>query len=253
MAFRWRSGACRRQTSSLTAVACAVCFVAAFATSCQKEDSATAPPDRTEGESSSQLRVDEPPSTSGSPGEDGPRYRRIQPGMKVDIRASKNYGPSRWTGPIDLDLARLTLINGRSWVVARLVFSRLGLQRLTERDGDDISVYLDDEGSRGYEREINIPWGSPGRLYSGALSESDNVGVCRFDPVLEPAIRTLVLRVPRDCFPYLTRMRASARFISLRRSQSVTWSAVDSTAWTDVADVGDVVTVTDPAAPRKPK
>jgi hypothetical protein len=188
------------------------------------------------------------PASSGTPTVDRAPYMRAEPGAKLDIPIRKNYGGARWTGPWDLDLARLTLINGHDWLVVKLAFTRLTLHRYEssmDAAGDRFWVYLDDNRDRQYERELFFAWGWRGELYT--YLEDEVPHGCRFDPQLNRATRTITLRIPRNCFPHLEQMRSRAHFVSIRRQGAVDWEAIDRTGWTDVASPGETVTSTDPA------
>lgn len=191
------------------------------------------------------------PSAARTPGllaDEDAAFVRAQPGTSVDVVIRRNYGRARWTGPWDLDLGSLTLNNNSDWLVITLQFSRLNLVRSGVRGGqsigDSLSVFLDGNGDREYEREIYLNWGNPG----GLLTEVDDQALrCRFDHDLDGYRRTVTFRIPHTCFPHLTRMRARAVVNSARLARSATWFGQDLSQWTAFADVGQTVTVSDPA------
>lgn len=172
---------------------------------------------------------------------------RADPGTRLDVVIRRNYGSARWTGPWDVDLTSLTLKNGHEWVLVQLGFSNFDLLHSGIREersiGDSFSVFLDGDGDRHYEREILVNWGYRG----GLLTEvDDQVLRCRFDPDSDAGRRTVTLRIPRRCFPHLTRMRARASISSIRHAGSTSWFGQDTSRWSRFAELGQTVVVSDP-------
>ena len=238
---RPRQHHCRR-SDQLAGMVALVAGLGVGIAGCGGEAPPSTAPSATPTATSSDTGIPEP---SDSPTVDpGAAFAKAKPGTKPDVRIEKG-GRQVWTGPWDLDFAGLTLVNNRDWLTVKLHFTRMTLFRSEFAGTGDVGDFFAVLFNTDPYREISLVWGDPrGGIVYGAFDRW--LLRCNFHPKADRASQTITIRIRRDCFPREP-MRAHGYFSSGRLSGPYIWTAYDTTRWTDLASLGETVTVADPA------